>query len=127
MKPNSVIKFLSRELSKIRDRKWCVGRKRYLDSSLIANYLVPLIKSVKKNRQIIFATHNANFVVNGDSEKIFILKNDGTEFISYDNPRSIAEKSEYVINQGLGGIMFWEYGTDTSGELLVALKDGLNK
>ncbi len=57
----------------------------------------------------------------------YILKNDGTEFISYDNPRSIAEKSEYVINQGLGGIMFWEYGTDTSGELLVALKDGLNK
>lgn len=57
----------------------------------------------------------------------YILKNDGTEFISYDNPRSIQEKSQYVINQGLGGIMFWEYGTDTSGELLVALKDGLNK
>lgn len=48
----------------------------HLDSSLIANYLVPLIKRTKNNRQIIFATHNANFVVNGDSEKIFILKND---------------------------------------------------
>ncbi len=48
----------------------------HLDSSLIANYLVPLIKRKKNNRQIIFATHNANFVVNGNSEKIFILKNE---------------------------------------------------
>lgn len=48
----------------------------HLDSSLIANYLVPLIKRKKDNRQIIFATHNANFVVNGDAEKIFILKNE---------------------------------------------------
>ena len=48
----------------------------HLDSLLIANYLVSLIKRKKNNRQIIFATHNANFVVNGDSEKIFILKNE---------------------------------------------------
>lgn len=55
----------------------------HLDGSLIANYLVPLIKHKKNNRQIIFATHNANFVVNGDAEKIFILKNETgtTEFI----------------------------------------------
>lgn len=55
----------------------------HLDGSLIANYLVPLIKRKKNNRQIIFATHNANFVVNGDAEKIFILKNETgtTEFI----------------------------------------------
>lgn len=54
----------------------------HLDGSLIANYLVPLIKQKKMNRQIVFATHNANFVVNGDAEKIIILKNDGhPEFI----------------------------------------------
>ena len=48
----------------------------HLDSSLIADYLVPLIKDNKNTRQIIFATHNANFVINGDAEKIFILKNE---------------------------------------------------
>lgn len=48
----------------------------HLDSSLIANYLVPLIKQKKNSRQILFATHNANFVINGDAEKIFILKNE---------------------------------------------------
>jgi len=45
----------------------------HLDSSLIAKYLVKLIKRKKIERQIIFATHNANFVVNGDAELIYIL------------------------------------------------------
>ncbi|MCR3906969.1 MAG: glycoside hydrolase family 18 protein [Tenericutes bacterium] len=57
----------------------------------------------------------------------YMVKIDGTVFVSYDNPRSIAEKSEYIINQDLGGLMFWEYGTDTTGTLLNALRLGLNK
>lgn len=48
----------------------------HLDSSIIANYLVELIKRVKCNRQIIFATHNANFVVNGDAELIHVVEMD---------------------------------------------------
>ncbi len=46
----------------------------HLDSKLVAEYLVDLIKKRKINRQIIFATHNANFVVNGDAELINILE-----------------------------------------------------
>lgn len=49
----------------------------HLDSSLIANYLVELIKEQKKQRQIIFATHNANFVLNADAELIIKLENIG--------------------------------------------------
>jgi exonuclease SbcC len=45
----------------------------HLDSSLIADYLVDLIKESKLKRQIIFATHNANFVINGDAELIHYL------------------------------------------------------
>lgn len=45
----------------------------HLDSALIAGFLVGLIKRVKERRQIIFATHNANFVVNGDAELIHSL------------------------------------------------------
>lgn len=45
----------------------------HLDNRLIADYLVDLIKTKKLDRQIIFATHNSNFVVNGDSELIHIL------------------------------------------------------
>jgi energy-coupling factor transporter ATP-binding protein EcfA2 len=46
----------------------------HLDNRLIADYLVLLIKEKKLDRQIIFATHNANFVLNGDSELIHILE-----------------------------------------------------
>jgi len=45
----------------------------HLDSMLISNYLVEVIKKRKNERQIIFATHNANFVINGDAELIHIL------------------------------------------------------
>lgn len=45
----------------------------HLDNKLIAEYLVELIKSKKPDRQIIFATHNSNFVINGDAELIHIL------------------------------------------------------
>ena len=46
----------------------------HLDNRLVADYLVELIKSKKLDRQIIFATHNSNFVINGDSELIHILE-----------------------------------------------------
>ena len=46
----------------------------HLDQRFIANDLVDIIKQVKNDKQIIFATHNANIVVNADAEQIFILK-----------------------------------------------------
>ncbi|WP_293884437.1 TrlF family AAA-like ATPase [Sphingobacterium sp. UBA1498] len=46
----------------------------HLDNKLIAEYLVELIKTKKPDRQIIFATHNSNFVINGDAELIHILE-----------------------------------------------------
>ena len=46
----------------------------HLDSLLISDYLVNVIKEQKRSRQIIFATHNANFVINGDADLIHILK-----------------------------------------------------
>ncbi len=46
----------------------------HLDNKLIAEYLVELIKLKKTDRQIIFATHNSNFVINGDAELIHLLE-----------------------------------------------------
>lgn len=51
----------------------------HLDSLLISTYLVDVILDKKQNRQIIFATHNANFVINGDAELIHILDIDGNK------------------------------------------------
>ncbi|MCQ2841333.1 ATPase [Helicobacter pylori] len=54
----------------------------HLDSALIAKYLVTLIKERKQERQIIFATHNANFVLNADAELIIQLKNENNEIVA---------------------------------------------
>lgn len=43
--------------------------------------------------------------------------NDDT-FITYENTDSIKAKLEYVVDKKLAGIMFWEYATDETGELL---------
>ncbi|GAA7484663.1 hypothetical protein MMM103_14040 [Helicobacter pylori] len=53
----------------------------HLDSALIANYLVALTKKQKQKRQIIFATHNANFVLNADAELIIQLKNENNQIV----------------------------------------------
>ncbi|WP_033794413.1 TrlF family AAA-like ATPase [Helicobacter pylori] len=54
----------------------------HLDSALIAKYLVALIKKRKQERQIIFATHNANFVLNADAELIIQLKNEDNKIVA---------------------------------------------
>jgi len=41
-------------------------------------------------------------------------------FISYDDPESIAEKCSWVMQQDLGGIMFWELSADRDADLLGA-------
>lgn len=33
-------------------------------------------------------------------------------FVTYDDPRSMALKTKYAIDKGLGGIMFWELTSD---------------
>ena len=40
------------------------------------------------------------------------------EFVSYEDPESLALKCAYVERMHLGGIMFWEYSGDASGTLL---------
>ncbi|MEI4520068.1 TrlF family AAA-like ATPase [Pseudomonas sp. CCNWLW23] len=53
-----------------------------LDNEFIVNQLVPLFNTIKKYRQVIIVTHNANLVVNSDAEQVIVASNDG-ELISY--------------------------------------------
>lgn len=43
---------------------------------------------------------------------------DGSTFISYDDPESIAEKCRFIKENNLLGIMYWEHGQDETHELL---------
>jgi chitinase len=48
------------------------------------------------------------------------LYNPATQmFVSYEDPESIAAKCQYVLKQGLGGIMFWDYLSDTADHALL--------
>ncbi|MFB6283832.1 MAG: glycosyl hydrolase family 18 protein [Halobacteria archaeon] len=71
----------------------------------------------------------ANFNVSGnsysyhwdDQAKVPWLYSDQKDvMISFDNPRSIAAKTDYAEQQGLGGLMFWETSDDKNDVLLDA-------
>lgn len=89
-----------------------------------------------KNAGSVYYNHISSVYMNDDNYSLrydsnagvpYIIKTDGTEFISFDNPQSILEKSRYIQRNQLGGMMFWEYGTDSTNQLLQAVKDGLGK
>lgn len=48
-------------------------------------------------------------------------------FISYDDTESLEKKTAYVMEEDLGGVMFWEYYADASGLLRKAVAAGLNR
>ena len=45
-------------------------------------------------------------------------------FLSYDDPVSLALKKQYVLANGLGGVMIWEMSSDLNNQLLDALTAG---
>ena len=47
-----------------------------LDNQFIIKELVDLFKELKKYRQVIIITHNANLVINADAEQVIVAKND---------------------------------------------------
>ncbi|MEY8353230.1 glycoside hydrolase family 18 protein [Lachnospiraceae bacterium 54-53] len=47
----------------------------------------------------------------------------GTIFISYEDPGSVAHKADYIKSKKLGGAMIWELSQDPDGELLNVLYD----
>lgn len=49
-----------------------------LDSSFIFGQLVPLLRRIKNERQIIVVTHNPNLPVNGDAELVYALQAEAT-------------------------------------------------
>lgn len=52
------------------------------------------------------------------------------EYVTYDNPDVVHQKARYVLDEGLGGCMFWELSADNTSDgrsLLAAAFDGLGK
>ena len=47
----------------------------------------------------------------------------GRDFITYEDPRAIACKCDYIKQKGLAGIMYWEHNSDKTGTLFDAIYD----
>ncbi len=47
-------------------------------------------------------------------------------FVSYEDPESLALKCEYIKTHNLGGVMFWSYFNDSSGELVGTIHRALS-
>ncbi|MCG8294151.1 TrlF family AAA-like ATPase [Pseudomonas entomophila] len=69
-----------------------------LDNEFIVNQLVPLFNVIKKYRQVVIVTHNANLVVNADAEQVLVACNDG-EIISYTG--GALEEGDVRTNDGV--------------------------
>jgi chitinase len=57
----------------------------------------------------------------------YLEKPDGTEVVSYDNPRAVKRKGAFARERGLAGYFFWEIAQDYDGRtnpLVRAARDG---
>ena len=52
---------------------------------------------------------------------------DGSGFVSYDDERSICEKTEYVMTNNLKGFLIWELSGDLMPDLSTPLLDSVNR
>jgi chitinase len=48
----------------------------------------------------------------------YLYSDEKREFVSYEDPESLALKCAYVRRKGLAGVMFWDYTGDPTGALL---------
>lgn len=76
-----------------------------LDSQYIYKNLVYQLREVKKNRQVIIATHNATIVTNAMADQVCVMQSDGTngwvEMTGYPSEKRIKKS---IINYMEGGI-----------------------
>jgi chitinase len=55
----------------------------------------------------------------------YLFNPDKHIFVSYEDAESLKAKCNFVLTHKLGGVMFWEYFGDPSGELLGVIKQSL--
>lgn len=67
------------------------------------------------------------FVRHWDDEAKSPFLYDGDTFITYEDPESLAHKCQYVKDEAIAGIMFWEYSCDNTHTLLEAMYQAYKK
>lgn len=81
---------------------------------------LPVPHAFARYQDIVGTMLNSGFTRFWDSASSvpYLYNAEKRQFVSYEDPQSLAQKCAYVQRMHLGGIMFWEYGADASGALL---------
>ena len=87
-----------------------------------------------KGGSIFYTSIKNNYLNNPDYTYVYdtrcgvpyLISKDRTVFISFDDVRSIKEKCNYVLDRKIGGVMYWENGCDTTGDLIGAINSVLS-
>ncbi|MHA4815225.1 glycoside hydrolase family 18 protein [Streptomyces aculeolatus] len=69
---------------------------------------------------------SGEYEVHRDKESGHAWLFDGSTFWTYDDPKVIAQKAEYIDDRNLGGAMVWSLDGDDDGELYRVLDRGLD-
>jgi chitinase len=88
----------------------------------------PVPKAYAPYRVITGTVLNQGFVRYWDpvSSVPYLYSAEKHMFVSYEDAESIAGKANYVLANKLGGVMFWDYSADPSGQLLGAINKTLH-
>ncbi len=78
-------------------------------------------------KQSYLNSSNYDYFYDTNCQVPYLLSKDRLTFVSYDDPTSIKAKCEYIKTKGCAGIMYWQNGQDTTGDLVAAIKEGLSK
>ena len=101
------------------------GVKQVLEDDAWVNSGSAVVYSTLKS--YVADTVNYTYVFDDVAKVPYLLSTDGQTFISFEDPTSIGYKSQYIIDNNLAGMMVWQNGLDTTGDLINAIKLGLNK
>jgi len=75
-----------------------------LDNEFIVSEVVELIRSIKHDRQIVSATHNANIPVLGDAEQIIVMESNGLQGFYSDcgaiDDETVKERTQDILEGG---------------------------
>ena len=55
----------------------------------------------------------------------YLFNSETNQLITYDDEESVRLKCEYVIDNNMAGMMFWQYASDTNEYLLDAINEYL--
>lgn len=75
--------------------------------------------------QTLIAAHPENYFWDDQAAAPYYY--DGHRFMSFDDPKSVQAKTQFVLDHQLGGLMFWEQSLDPNADLVTAATAILSK